>query len=138
MAKILIVTYSMYGSWFSIQLEQEGHSVDIWLQDHYDDYSFVLDGLIKRPSKGKPNFKKYDLVLFDLTGRPKVAEEVMAMGIPCIGDGDLNSELEDDRLFGVEIMEECGINVPSYEVFNDIAAAKKYVQRVNKSVCVQA
>jgi phosphoribosylamine-glycine ligase len=133
MAKILLVTYSMYGSWFSIQLEQEGHSVDIWLQDHYEDFNFVLDGLIKHPSKGKPNFKKYDLVLFDLTGRPKIAEEVMAMGIPCIGDGDLNSELEDDRLFGVEIMEECGINVPSYEVFNDIAAAKKYVQRVNKA-----
>src|SRR5437660_9915624 len=100
MAKILIATYSMYGAWFSIQLEQEGHDVDIWIIDYYDDYSCILDGLVGRPLRSKPSFRNYNLVLFDLTGRPKIAEEVMALGIPCIGDGDLNSELEDERLFG--------------------------------------
>jgi phosphoribosylamine-glycine ligase len=133
MAKILIATYSMYGSWFSLQMELEGHSVDIWLMDHYEDYSLVLDGLLsKKPFKAKPNFKNYDLVLFDLTGRPKIAEEIMALGIPCIGDGDLNSELEDNRLFGIEIMEQCDINVPFYETFNDLSAAKKFIRKTNK------
>ena len=88
--------------------------------------------LIKRPFKTKPNFKKYDLVLFDLTGRPKIAEEVISLGIPCIGDGDLNTQLEDDRLFGIEVMEECDINVPFYEQFNDIGAAKKFIKKTNK------
>src|SRR5258708_8860083 len=132
MSKILIVTYSGYGNWFSLQLEQEGHNVDIWYCDNYEHCGLVLDGLIKRPFKTKPDFKKYDLVLFDLTGRPKIAEEVISLGIPCIGDGDFNSHLEDDRLFGVQVMEECDINVPFYEVFDDIGDAKKFVRKTNK------
>ena len=132
MAKILISTYTMYGAWFSLQLEQEGHSVDIWLMSHYDDFGCALGGLVKTPLRARPDFKKYDLVLFDLTGKPKLAEEIMALGIPCIGDGDLNSELEDNRLFGIEIMEQCGINVPMYETFNDLGAAKKFIRKTNK------
>jgi phosphoribosylamine-glycine ligase len=133
MARILIATYSMYGSWFSLQLEEEGHSVDIWLMDHFNDYSLVLDGIIKPPSKARPNFTNYDLVMFDLTGRPKIAEEVLNLGVPCIGDGDLHSELEDNRLLGIQIMEECGIGVPFYESFNDIGTAKRFVKKTNKT-----
>lgn len=133
MAKILIVTYSMYGSWFSLQLENEGHSVDIWLESHYNDFSMVLSGLIKTPLRAKPNFKNYDLVLFDLTGRPKIAEEVINLGVPCIGDGDFNSEIEDNRLLGIEIMEECGVGVPFYETFDDIGDAKRFIRKTNKT-----
>jgi phosphoribosylamine-glycine ligase len=123
----------MYGSWFSLQLQEEGHTVDIWLQSHYDDYSMVLSGIIKTPLRAKPNFKDYDLVLFDLTGRPKIAEEVMSLGIPCIGDGDLHSELEDSRTFGIEVMEQCDIGVPFYEKFDDIGAAKRFIKKTNKT-----
>jgi phosphoribosylamine-glycine ligase len=133
MAKILIVTYTMYGSWFSLQLQEEGHTVDIWLQSHYDDYSMVLSGIIKTPLKAKPDFKKYDLVLFDLTGRPKIAEEVCSLGIPCLGDGNIHSELEDDRMFGIEIMEQCDIGVPFYETFDDISTAKRFIKKTNKT-----
>src|SRR6266576_3041225 len=132
MSKILISTYSGYGNWFSLQLEEEGHNVDIWYNSHYDDYGFVLDGLIGRPSKAKPVFRNYDLVLFDLTGKPNIAEEVLQQGVPVIGDGNLNSELEENRLLGIEVMEECGINVPEYEVFNDLGTAKKYIRKTNK------
>lgn len=131
MAKILIATYTMYGAWFSIQLEQEGHSVDIWLMDHFDDYFMVLSGLVKRPLKAKPNFSKYDLVLFDLTGRPKIAEEATLV-TKVIGDGNLNTQLEDDRMLGIQVMEECDINVPAYETFQDISAAKSYLKKTNK------
>jgi phosphoribosylamine-glycine ligase len=133
MAKILIVSYTMYGAWFTLQLEQEGHTCDIWLCSHYDDYCMVLSGIIKTPLKAKPDFKKYDLVLFDLTGKPKIAEEVISLGVPCIGDGDLHSELEDSRTFGIEIMEQCDIGVPFYEKFDDINNAKRFVKKTNKT-----
>lgn len=132
MARILIATYSMYGAWFSLQLEEEGHKVDIWLMDHFQDYSLVLDGLVPKPFKTRPDFKKYDLVLFDLTGKPNVAEEVIKLGIPTIGDGDLNSELEENRLLGIRIMEQCDINVPFYQEFSDLGEAKKFVRKTNK------
>lgn len=130
--KILIVTYTGIGSWFSLQLEEEGHNVDIWYCADYDNYGLVLDGIIKRPFKTKPDFKKYDLVLFDLTGKPKLAEEVLNLGVPCIGDSNLASELEDNRLLGIQVMEECDINVPAYETFNDIGAAKQFIKKTNK------
>src|SRR5271154_310627 len=133
MAKILICTYSMYGAWFSLRFREEGHSVDIYL-DGKDNpkYKYLLEGIISPPLLSLPDTTKYDLVLFDLTGRPKLAEDCISKGIPCIGDGDLNSELEDNRLFGINVMEECDINVPFYEVFNDISEAKKFVRKTNK------
>lgn len=132
MAKILIVTYSMYGAWFTLQLEEEGHSCDIWLLDHYDDYSMVLRGFIKTPLKTKPDFKKYDLVLFDLTGKAPIAEEIMKLGVPVIGDGNFNDEIEENRMLGIEIMEECDIGVPFYEVFDNLSEAKRFIKKTNK------
>lgn len=132
MAKILICSYSGYGFWFSLRLQEEGHSVDIYLDTKENPaYKYVLGGIIQPPSFAKPDFKKYDLVLFDLTGRPKLAEEAM-QSTPTIGDGDFNSEIEDDRLLGIEMMEQCGIGVPFYEVFDDIGAAKKFIKKTNK------
>jgi phosphoribosylamine-glycine ligase len=131
--KILICTYSMYGAWFSIRLRDEGHSVDIYLdQKDNPKYKYLLEGLIEKPLLSLPSFKKYDLVLFDLTGRPKLAEQSIKEGIPTIGDGDLNSELEDNRLFGIEVMEQCDINVPTYERFDNISSAKQFIRKTNK------
>jgi len=122
----------MAGSWFSLQIQEEGNSVDIWLHRDYDKYSLVLDGICPRPFKARPVFNKYDLVLFDLTDQAEVAEEVMKSGVPCIGDGNLNTSIENDRALSIEVMEECGINVPFYEVFDDIGEAKKFVRKTNK------
>lgn len=132
MAKVLIVTHDMIGAWFSLQMEAEGHNVDIWLHKNYEDYRYVLSGIVKTPLKAKPNFKNYDLVIFDVTDQPHIAEEVMALGVPCIGDGDLNTEMENDRLLGIQIMEQCDINVPFYETFDDLSEAKKFIRKTNK------
>ena len=133
MAKILICTYSMYGAWFSLRLREEGHSVDIFLDDKDNPkYKYILEGLISPPLLKLPDLKKYDLVLFDLTGRPKLAEQCLSLNIPMMGDGDLASELEDNRLFGIEVMEQCDVQVPNYEVFGDISEAKRYIRKTDK------
>jgi len=132
MAKILIVTYSGYGNWFALRFQHEGHKVDIhWVGKASDPAIYALDGLCPSPFKATPNFKDYDLILFDLTGKPKIAE-LASLDAPVIGDGNFNTEIEDDRLVGVQIMEECDINVPDYEPFNDINEAKRFVRKTNK------
>lgn len=127
--KILLSSYSGYGAWFTLRLNEEGHSVDYWLSNKK--YENVLKGISPKPFFEKPNFSKYDLVLFDLTGKPKVAEEAVQQ-TPTIGDGNLQSQLEDDRQFGIQIMEQCGINVPPYEEFNDLNAAKRFIRKTGK------
>lgn len=134
MAKILIVTYSGFGNWFSLRLSEEEHSVDIYYCGKAGEpCTEVMSGLIKPPLTAKPDFSKYDLILFDLTGKPKLAEEAsLAVNGRVIGDGNFNSEIEDDRLVGIEIMEECGINVPAWEAFNDLGDAKRFIRKTKK------
>lgn len=123
----------MYGAWFSLRLQEEGHSVDIdYTGVKSDNTKYILDGIIDPPSTGKPDFSKYDLVLFDLTGRPAKAEEAMKV-TNVIGDGDLNTEIENNRMLGIQIMEEAGINVPEWEAFNDIAEARRFIKKTKKT-----
>lgn len=127
--KILMVSYSGYGAWFTLRLQEEGHKVDYYLMEKK--YADVLSGLAPEPMFKRPDFAKYDLVLFDLTGKPKLAEQSMEL-TSTMGDGNFNSLVEEDRMFGIETMEQCDINVPPYEVFQDIGEAKKYIAKTKK------
>lgn len=129
MAKILIVSREGLGAWFSLRLLEEGNSVDVWIQKSY--YQGVLSNIIPKVLTDKPNFSAYDLILFDVTGTPKLAEEAL-LASPTLGDGNLHCQLEDDRLFGIEVMENVGINVPFYEAFDDIGEAKRFIRKTNK------
>lgn len=132
MAKILIVTYSGLGHWFSLRFLEEKHSVDIYWKGHTnDDGQYALGGLCPEPFKKEPNFEKYDLIIFDLTDNPVLADKARALS-PTIGDSSFATEMENDRLSGVKLMEECGINVPEYEVFDDLSEAKSFVKKTKK------
>jgi phosphoribosylamine-glycine ligase len=104
----------------------EGHDVDWWLIEPEPRQRQVLHGLIPPPLPDKPKFQSYDLIIFDCTGSAKLAEEA-AKHAPVIGDSELASKLEDDRLFGVEIMEQSGIEVPLYETFKTPEEAKEFL-----------
>jgi phosphoribosylamine--glycine ligase len=128
-AKIIICSKNGFGAWFALRLQAESHSVDYYLKDQK--YVGVLCGICPEPQDKEPQFSNYDLSLFDSTGLPAMAERSLAQ-TPTIGDGDFQSELEDNRLFGLEVMEEVGINVPPYEHFTNLGSAKRYIRRYNK------
>jgi len=132
MAKILIVTYSGFGNWFSLRFLQEKHSCDIYYCGKASEPSlWCLNGICPNVLTEKPDFRRYDLILFDLTGKPKLAEEAL-LASPTVGDSDFASHIEDHRLDGIKIMEQCDINVPNYETFDDIGDAKRFVRKTNK------
>jgi len=127
--KIILNSYTGIGTWFTLRLAEEGHSVDYYQQNK--NCLNVLRGLAPTPLAAKPDYSKYDLSIFDLTGKEKLAEQSAAF-CPTIGDSALATQLEDDRLFGIEVMEQSGITVPPYEVFDDIDAARKFVRKEKK------
>lgn len=133
--RIALTSYTGYGFWFVLRLLAEGHKVDVFLTE--PDYANILSGIIPSPyiqargSKGYPDYGKYDLSIFDLTGRQRMAE-YSALKCPTIGDGAFNCAVEDDRMFGLQAMEECGIAVPPYERFSDVNAGKEYIRKGNK------
>lgn len=133
--RIALSTYTMYGAWLVLRLLEEGHRVDVFLSE--PEYSNILSGIIPAPfvrsrgSKGWPNYGKYDVSLFDLTGREKQAE-YSADQCPTFGDGTFNSLVENDRMFGLEAMRSCKIQIPDFERFTDVNAAKQYINKTNK------
>ena len=136
--KIALSSYSGMGAWFTLRLRAEGHDVDYFLSK--PEYEDVLSGLIPPPKiqhldhrrhllgYGYPSYEGYDLSLFDLTGRAKQAD-ASKMQSPTLGDGTLEHMLEDDREYGIKMMEECGINVPPYQRFNTASEAKAYLRK---------
>ena len=130
-------SYTALGAWYVLRLLAEGHQVDYYLSE--DKYEDVLGGLIPAPKKlsldhrrtvngfGYPSYKGYDLSLFDLTGRAKQADASRTEA-PTVGDGNFEHMLEDDREAGIQAMESCGIKVPPYKKFTDVAAAKAFVK----------
>ena len=133
--KIALSSYTGYGAWFTLRLLEEGHRVDYYLNEL--DYEDILKGIVPTPfvrvkgDRSFPDYSKYDVSIFDLTGRQRQAE-YSASCCPTIGDGAFNCAVEDDRMFGLEAMEECGIKVPPYERFTDVGAGKEYVRKSNK------
>ncbi len=140
--KIALSSYTAMGAWWVLRLRAEGHDVDYLLSE--PKYKDVLGGLIPPPKMqdidhrrhalgyGFPDYSKYDLSLFDLTGRAKQAD-ASRMSCPTLGDGSLEHLLEDDREFGIKSMEECGINVPPYQRFNTASEAKAYLKKNDRA-----
>lgn len=137
--RIAMSSYTAMGAWWVLRLMAEGHKVDYYLSDAK--YVDVLGGLIpppkllsldhRRNDAGHPLYKGYDLSLFDLTGRAKQADKSAAEA-PTLGDGSFEHMLEDDREFGIKMMEECGINVPAYTRFDNPSQAKPFIKKTDK------
>lgn len=127
--KIALTSYSAYGSWFLRRLQRERHQLTYYLSN--PEVVGVNSGLIVKPNLGKPDYAGFDLSLFDLTGRARTADTSIEV-CPTIGDGSLNCKLEDDRTFGIELMEAAGINVPPYESFEDLASGMAFVKKTGK------
>jgi len=136
--KIALNSYSGYGSWFALRLLAEGHEVSYHLSNNK--YENILKGLVKskilsldnrRTKAGFPDYNKFDLSIFDLTGRKQQAD-CSHLCCPTIGDGSIHCQLEDDRVFGIKLMEEAGINVPHYEEFTELGPAKSLIKKTGK------
>jgi phosphoribosylamine-glycine ligase len=135
---IAMSSYSALGAWWVLRLMAEGHKVDYFLSR--PEYADVLGGLIPAPkmlsldfrhsyqSESFPSYKRYDLSLFDVTGKPKQAE-ASREDCPTLGDGDFEERLEDDRKFGLEVMEGCEIPVPPYQEFQTASEGKAFVKK---------
>lgn len=142
MMKIALNSYTGYGAHFALRLIAEGHSVGYYLSDVK--YSSILQGLIKPKileldhrmnglnyASSLPDYSKYDLSIFDLTGKERQADQSFMM-TPTIGDGSLHSKLEDNRSFGIEMMEAAGIEVPPYQKFQNVNEAKSFIRKTDK------
>lgn len=141
--KIALNSYTGIGSYFALRLMAEGHQVDYYLSD--PKYVKILDGIVPRAkllnldhrqtqlnyTKDIPDYSKYDLSIFDITGRKRLAE-TSRLQTPTLGDGHFHCILENNREDGMRLMEQVGIKVPAWEKFINVNDAKAFIRKTGR------
>jgi phosphoribosylamine-glycine ligase len=127
--RILFCSLEGDGVWFAWLLRHNGHEVD-WTAARPEGET-ALKGLMPPPKKN-PNARAYDLIVFDSTEMGDAADSAKTQGIPIIGDSSFCDKMEDDRLYGIEMMEKYGIRVPTWEPFNNPSKAIDWLRKTHK------
>lgn len=124
--KIALVSSDGSGAWFLLRLLREGNDCDYYLLSD-DKSKRILTGLLPPPILSPPeSWEPYDLVLFDGNLDGALADSVRVQ-TPTLGCSSLSCRLEDDRLFGLEVMSASGIDVPPYEMFDSPERARAFL-----------
>lgn len=116
------------GAWIGHQLAKAGHDVSVSIEESR--CKNALAGIINSVET-LDHPENYDLCVFDVTGNGKTADECRTK-TPVIGDSVLAGRLEEDRVFALEFMQRCGIQVSPWEFFTDISEAIRYIKKRNK------
>jgi phosphoribosylamine---glycine ligase len=117
------------GGWFAYLLGHNGHKVTYLLAD--DKAAPALEGIAPPPVGKVESPDNYDLVLFDMTGMGDIADQARTL-TPTIGDSSFADQLEHDRVFGLDFMSQCGIQVPKWEGFTDPDDALRFIRETKK------
>jgi phosphoribosylamine--glycine ligase len=126
---VRICVASIYGEglWLAWKMAHEGHDVSAVVAE--ERYAEALKGLIRvMPGSEVYEASKYDLVVLDTTGMGETADQAQTE-TPTIGDSSLADQLEEDRLFGLELMARCGLQVAPWEAFDNPADAIRFIKK---------
>jgi phosphoribosylamine--glycine ligase len=125
--KLILYSKTGDGCWIGAVLAKH-HDVIWTLKD--EKYVDTLKGIVAPPTQSlsEADIDEADLVVFDDSDHGELADAIREH-TPVIGSSVLADKLEHDRLFGIEAMEKCGIAVPGYEVFSDIAPAIDWLKK---------
>lgn len=106
-----------------------GHDVTIYLENG----SKMYDGILcKVHDINELDIQKDDMVIFDMVGGGAGADKLKDQGIHVVGAGGLNDDLELQRRFGMEFMEDHGILVPPSQPVYTLEQAQEVVNESGK------
>jgi phosphoribosylamine--glycine ligase len=98
-------------------MELEGNEVELFIKDKY--HKQVWDSLIPKAKTFKP--REGDVVVFDFSGSGKLADSLRKSGFATYGGSEFADKLEQDRMFGLNLMEQAGIKIPLTANFDDFS-----------------
>jgi phosphoribosylamine-glycine ligase len=128
--RICVASQFAEGAWISHKLQTEGHDVSMIVKE--ERYAEALGGLITiMPGSESYYPERYNCVVFDATGMGKDADYAREK-VPTIGDSTLADQLEEDRLFGLEFMQKCGLLVAPWEAFDNPADGIRHIKKRDK------
>ena len=127
---ILVDSVAGDGLAIALALQREGHTV--WMAIEHPDSSRVGNGLVAKVEDPIDVAReKADLVVVDMVGRGSIADMLVDDGVPVIGAGRFQDQLELYRIFAMDVFRAAGLRVPPYEVFPDadVERAIRFVEK---------
>lgn len=134
---LLIIDYEGFGLALALRARDAGHAIRLWTPrtraGKKQEVGKGFEG-IERPADWQPSMKWADLVL--PTDNAHYIDELEAFfvrGFPIYGCNRAGAQLELDRVHGLEILQEYGVEVNGYQAFHDYDKAISYVLQNNKA-----
>lgn len=110
-----IFFHTKYGDGLALvpQFQTEGYEVIVHIAEPF--FRGLYEGFCDKDSDinhWTNAITKNDLVVFDAVGSGNLGDKLRAKGIPVYGGQLIADQLENDRMFGLKIMQQCGVKVP--------------------------
>lgn len=135
--KILIIDYEGFGLHLALRARDAGHTVALWTPiTRAGKEQMVGRGFegIERPKKWEPFIHSADLILpTDNAHYIDDLEKYFVRGYPIYGCNRAGGRLELDRVHGLEILAEYGVEVNAYQAFHNYDKAIAWVLQTNKA-----
>lgn len=125
--KFFLISKCGEGAGLLYRIMQEGNSCRIWIRE--PDYSTVYDGILEKAEDKYPDDD--EIVIFDSSGMGDFADYLKASGRKVLGASRFADKLENDRAFGLKVMEDSAILVPLTKEFSDFESGIKYAKEYN-------
>lgn len=120
---------SKYGDFLPIlyRIKNEGEEVLAYLPESLEKmYQGILPIV---HSHTELDIQAQDIILFDMVGAGRAAEELKSKGYTVIGGGAINDTLENYREYGREVAESAGLLVGNRMVFSDFEEARTFISK---------
>jgi phosphoribosylamine--glycine ligase len=117
--------YSKYGegAGLGLRLEQEGNTVGLYIKER--EYRTVYDGILDKV--GIRDIDDETIIVFDSSGMGSEADKLKRSGHKVFGAGKFQDKLENDREFGLEFMQEHGIEIPASRKFESTSDGLDFI-----------
>ncbi|WP_255195294.1 phosphoribosylamine--glycine ligase [Halorarius litoreus] len=113
------------------QVSKEGHDVKYYIEAESDNE--IADGFVQKTDDWRAEVDWADVIVFDDIwvgsdlGTGELAQELRAEGKAVVGGTPNTDQLEDDRGYAMDILEEHGVDVLPHRVFDDFDEGIQHV-----------
>lgn len=122
------------GLWYRMQ--QEGAKVSAYIKEGWA--RRVMSGIVPHVETLEEGLaEKPDVIVFDLNGDGKRADDLRKDGYKVVCGGSLMDKMEMDRAYGVNLAKQYGIKVPATTEFNDVESAIDHVKKTKKAYAIK-
>ena len=113
------------------QVSKEGHEVKYYIEADGD--KEIADGFVPKTDDWRAEVDWADVIVFDdiwvgnEVGTGAIAEDLREEGKAVVGGTPDTDQLEDDRGYAMDVLEEHGVSVLPHKVFRDFDAGIQHV-----------